>query len=141
VNVTIGGGHDFSAAFVIDESGDDQYFGSRITLGSGNATGMGFLIDNAGNDMYSATSTYALGAAGLLDPTLNAPGSPRRKINSVGVFIDAGGTDMYQVAGRVPTRIGDDRSWTGSQSLDPAISKVERAAGIDGTGDSTIHAR
>jgi hypothetical protein len=141
LNVTIGGGHDFSTAVLIDESGDDHYYGSRITLGAGNATGNGFFADNGGNDTYTASSAYSMGAAGLLDASLNAPGSPRLKTRFLGVFMDAGGMDRYTVNGMPPVNaIGDDRTWLGSQSMAAEIKATERGAGIDGSGDTTFHA-
>jgi hypothetical protein len=139
VNVTIGGGHDLSAGFVIDEEGDDTYYGSRITLGSGYSNGMGFLIDNRGDDAYSANSPLSIGGAGLLETGLADPGSPRRKVKVIGIFIDAGGSDAYEVGGMTPATIGDGRMWTGAQSMDPAVRRIELGSGIDATGDSTLH--
>lgn len=142
VNVTIGGGHDFSSAFLIDESGDDNYVGSRITLGSGNANGRGFFADNGGNDHYAANGPFSLGGAGLRDMELNAPGSPRRRVQTIGVFIDAGGTDDYRVMGAAATDSKDDQAWTKHESpQDPVVFASEHGTGVDGAGDSTLHAR
>lgn len=142
VNVTLGGGHDWSAAFLIDEAGDDDYLGSRITLGSGNANGFGFLVDNAGDDAYETLApTYGTGAAGLRDEALRAPGSPRRKVDTVGVFIDARGTDTYRAAMAVSMDAADDRTWRHSESPEPEIRAMERGAGLDGVGESSLHAR
>ncbi len=142
VNVTLGGGHDWSAAFLVDESGDDDYLGSRITLGSGNANGFGFLVDNGGDDAYETlTPTYGTGAAGLRDEALRAPGSARRKVDTLGVFIDAGGRDTYRAGMMTSMDAGDDRMWRHSESPEPEIRAVERGAGIDGVGESSIHAR
>ena len=142
INVTLGGGHDWSSAFLVDESGNDDYRGSRITLGSGNANGIGWLIDNGGDDHYDANSpTYALGAAGLLDMDLRVAGSSRRKVDTIGVFIDAGGRDDYRAMTMPLVDAADDHAWTRAQSAEPEIAATERGTGLDGTGDSTIHAR
>lgn len=138
VNVTIAGAHDYTAAFLIDESGDDVYMGSRITLGSGNVNGMGFFVDNAGSDQYDARSDYALGNAKLGEG--QEPGGARRKVISLGVFIDAG-TEMddYTIDGMPHMGVGDDSVWRQSQTDDPLISAVELGSGVDGDGESTLH--
>jgi hypothetical protein len=139
VNVTLAGGHDFSVAFLVDEAGNDIYNGSRITLGSGNASGMGFFIDNRGDDSYSAMSPFSFGSAGLRDAELSMPGSARRKIDTIGVFIDAGGTDVYEQAGMAPEDARDGASWLRGQSTDPVVRSTEKGTAIDGSGESTIH--
>ncbi|MCC7386191.1 MAG: hypothetical protein IT384_30390 [Deltaproteobacteria bacterium] len=141
LNVTIAGGHDFSTAMVIDESGSDVYRGSRITLGAGNASGAAFFVDNGGDDDYALLSSYGLGSAGLLDAELAAPGSARRKVDTLGIFIDAGGRDLYREADQTPEDARDDARWLRGQSTDPAVRATERGSGADGTGDSTLHAR
>lgn len=138
VNVTIAGAHDYTAAFLIDESGDDVYMGSRITLGSGNVNGMGVFVDNAGTDQYDVRSAYALGNARLGEG--HEPGGARRKVISLGVFIDAGGEmDSYTLDGTPLMGVGDDSTWRQSQTDDPLISAVELGSGVDGDGESTLH--
>jgi len=144
INVTIAGGHDFSTAAVIDEGGDDRYNGSRITLGSGNVNGIGLFVDNAGDDVYTAKSLYGIGAAGLLEQGSSEPGAPRRRVATTGLFIDASGTDTYADT-ETPSMISaDDTTWGRPQTdaaMDPSRRANERAAGVDGDGDSTIHVR
>lgn len=140
VNVTIAGAHDFTAAFLIDESGDDVYYGSRITLGAGNVNGIGVFVDNAGDDEYRPRNEYGIGNAALSENT--APGNARRKVKSIGVFVDAGGNDLYEVNAMPPVApIGDDRAWQQLRNEDPGVAKNERGTGIDGDGESTLHAR
>lgn len=140
VNVTIAGAHDYTAAFLIDESGDDVYNGSRITLGAGNVNGIGFFVDNAGDDEYRPRTAYGVGNAALSENT--DAGNARRKVRSVGVFIDAGGTDLYEVNGMPPeANLGNDQTWRQAQNMDPAINRNERGSGVDGVGESTLHAR
>lgn len=141
INATLGGGHDYSAAFLIDESGNDIYNGSRITLGSGNSNGRGFFIDNQGDDQYSALSGFAIGSAGLVETGLFELGSPRRRVNTIGLFIDASGNDTYEREGRPPMGIGNNLRWVSAINMDPLVNLVEKGTGVDGTGESTLHAR
>jgi hypothetical protein len=137
VNVTIAGGHDYTAVFLIDEAGDDMYLGSRITIGSGNANGMGFLVDNDGTDLYDAPSLYSIGSAGLLEG--DEPGSAKRKVYSLGVFIDAAGTDTYTMMMMPRMGVGNDTIWRGTNNDDPLVQEVELGTGVDGAGESTLH--
>lgn len=138
INVTLGGGHDFSVAFLIDDDGDDQYHGARITLGAGNSNGRGFLVDNGGADHYRARSTYSMGSAGLLDPNENYRGSPRRRIPSLGVFIDAGGEDVYERLNAPALGPSDDATWLQTNAATAAVALRELGSGVDGEGDSTL---
>jgi hypothetical protein len=142
LNVTYGGGHDFSFAALVDDAGNDLYQGSRITLGSGNANGRGLFVDNGGDDRYATASGYGNGAAGLLDVELARPGSPRRGVDTLGVFIDVGGRDGYAVAGMTPTDARDDATWRRSMTTaDPPVQAVERGVGLDvATGRSGVRA-
>jgi hypothetical protein len=141
INVTQGGGHDFSAAFLIDEAGNDIYNGARITLGCGNSNGMGFFADNGGDDQYSAISGFAIGAGGLVGSDVDFPGSPRHRVNTVGIFMDASGHDTYERQGMMSPMIADDQTWTQVINMDPMVNLVEKGAGVDGQGDTTLHAR
>jgi hypothetical protein len=151
VGVTLGGANDFTAAFLIDESGNDRYHGAFITLGSGYSNGMGFFVDNGGDDRYEVDSTFSLGAAGLglyerdptthqIDPTFF--GSPVRKVKVLGVFIDAGGSDTYRRSMMPAPRMGDESTWQAAVwSSTISDGPVDHGTGIDGTGESTLHAR
>lgn len=143
INVTAGAGHDYTVAFLIDDGGNDTYQTGRITLGAGNVNGMGFLIDNGGDDSYSATQPYSVGAAGLLEAGTMEPGASRRKVDTVGVFIDAAGTDTYEIMGMVPPGVGNDSMWGRPQTAESDAMKrrKERATAIDGVGETTLRAR
>jgi hypothetical protein len=139
VNVTVGGGHDYTAVFLVDEAGNDTYHGARITVGAGNLNGIGVFVDNGGDDAYDVKSAYGVGAAGLLEAF--EPGSPRKKVQTIGLFIDAGGRDEYTVDGAPFEGRGDDQAWVAGQNADPMVNTVEWGAGVDGVGESTLHAR
>ncbi len=141
VNVTIGGGHDYSAAFLIDEAGNDRYFGSRITVGGGNSNGMGFFADNGGDDQYDALAAYSFGAAGLVGTDVDFPGSPRRRVNVIGIFLDAAGTDTYTRSDLPVAGFEDNASWVQFVNTSSIVQTIERGAGIDGTGETSLHVR
>jgi hypothetical protein len=141
IDVTQGGGHDYSAAFLIDESGNDIYNGSRITLGCGNSNGMGFFADNGGDDQYTAISGYAIGAGGLVGTDVDFPGSPRHRVNTIGIFLDGAGHDTYSRMGMMVMGIADDMTWVQKINMDPMVNRVEKGAGVDGVGETTLHAR
>lgn len=139
VNVTLAGAHDYTTAFLIDDGGDDIYAGSRISLGAGNVNGLGFFVDNAGRDQYDLTRDYGLGGAGNLE--LDDPGSARRKVKNLGVFVDAGGDDLYTLGGMPFMTRGNNMSWTDSENMDPDVAATEIGVGLDGEGDSSLRAR
>ena len=58
------------------------------------------------------------------------------------MFIDAGGTDDYRVMGAAATDSRDDQAWTKHETpQDPVVYASEHGTGVDGAGDSTLHAR
>jgi hypothetical protein len=126
---------------LIDESGNDVYNGSRKSVGAGNSSGFGLLVDNAGDDTYSGMAANVFGNAGLIGSDVDFAGSPRRLVDVIGIFIDAGGTDAYDVAGMSTAAMHDDASWIQFVNMDPMINLIEHGSGVDGTGESTIHAR
>jgi hypothetical protein len=139
INVTLGGGHDFSAAVLVDQAGNDEYHGSRITLGCGNSNGRGFFVDHGGQDDYRARSRYSMGSAGLLDPNENFLGSSRRRVPTMGVFIDAAGTDLYAQTATPTPGIMNDAAWLQTNAATVAITQRELGTGVDGDGDGTLH--
>jgi len=86
--VGIGGGHDFSNSFLLDEGGNDTYSSAPHSLGGGNECGIGVIVDYAGDDNYLTTHTGSMG---------NGYFSDGRNRGSWGVFLDLGGTDTYAV--------------------------------------------
>ncbi|MFH1676636.1 MAG: hypothetical protein ABIC40_06380, partial [bacterium] len=112
-NVCMGGGHDFSNSFFLEEGGDDRYTNipeissgfPGIALGAGNDNGSGFFIDYAGNDKYDNPNANTIGHGNYFSGRLRG---------SWGVFIDLGGTDTYApeksaegVANSVTWSLGD----------------------------------
>ncbi len=85
--VGVGGGHDFSNTFFLEEGGNDTYTSSAHSLGAGNDCGTGVFVDYAGDDNYLTTHQMSIGNGNYLD---------FRNRGSWGAFLDLGGTDTYQ---------------------------------------------
>ncbi len=96
INMAQGAGHDFSLGYLIDKNGDDKYVSPNLSLGGGNSNGMGFFADCGGNDSYEVRekANIVLGKASLES---HLKGSWREAEFTIGIFIDRGGTDSYNV--------------------------------------------
>ncbi|MEN8151080.1 MAG: hypothetical protein ABFS86_14770, partial [Planctomycetota bacterium] len=94
--VGTGGAHDFAVGILVDRAGDDYYAGSGGTQGGALTNSFALLLDGGGNDGYCpAKVTHTLGG-----------GRSARGMGSIGLFIDAGGKDLYG------TREPNGTSWT-----------------------------
>jgi hypothetical protein len=127
VATSIGVGHDLSVAWHIDSGGNDHYRAPGLSLGSGNVNGYGFLVNLGGDDTYLARGEPTLGA-GNLSGEANQPGNPRRQRQTIGIFLDVGGTDRYRVGDKDLAR--DSRAWKHKGSTDPTLT-TEHGAGLD----------
>jgi len=129
-NVSLGSGHDFSVGVAIDESGDDVIRSTSLGLGASNCQGIGVWADNAGNDTYLETSTYSVGLGNQSGECNEATG--RTVYRSIGIFVDAGGTDAYTwVEGDVRTPADDSAfGWEANGS------STEHGGAVDGSGAS-----
>ena len=126
MNVTLGGGHDYSIAWMIDRAGDDIYRAPNLSIGAGNDEGAGIFADAAGTDTYECTSDFAFGNA-------HASGDAFRGMSgTLGLFMDADATDSYTDPTTPPP--ANDTSWT--QTHTGAAS--ESGAGVDRTGELGI---
>jgi hypothetical protein len=127
LNVTLGGGHDFSNAFLLDDDGDDVYFAPNLSLGAGNEDGFGLLLDRRGDDAYTCSSNFSLGNAHV-SPDSGA----RRTFPTAGLFLDADGTDTWD---RPDTTLpANDAVWTQRMH---AAETFEYGAGVDRTAGVT----
>jgi hypothetical protein len=127
VDTSYGVGHDFSVSWFIDDAGDDTYNAPGLSIGSGNSCGWGFFIDVSGNDHYAAAGQPTMGDYG--DPTdcSFTTGS------TLGVLVDAGGTDSFEVAAMPVSRAGQ----TVTAMPDPMAPQAKGVA-LDGTGTVLI---
>lgn len=127
---SVGTGHDFSSAWLIDRDGDDLYLAPNLSLGSGNAGGFGALADLGGTDTYDAPSSLTFGNASIETPGDEA----RRMSGTVGFFLERGGTDVYTRPMLAP--VANDADWT--QEMHPGESEhgvgIDRASGRVGAG-------
>jgi hypothetical protein len=98
--VSQGCGHDYAFGLLWDVKGNDNYSAYSLSQGAGNANGIGLLFDESGRDGY------------LNKEPLNTQGygNPRREFGSLGIFIDASGTDFYSMTG-LDSTIGNSSLW------------------------------
>lgn len=93
--VSQGCGHDFGFGMLWDVKGNDNYSAYSLSQGAGNADGIGILIDESGTDGY--LNKFPGNTRGY--------GNPRREYGSIGIFIDASGSDYYSLPGNDSTFI------------------------------------
>lgn len=122
-NVTLGGGHDLSVSWFVDRAGNDEYHAPNLSIGAGNVAGAGFFADAAGDDSYECSSDFSFGNA-----SVDADDTLRQAIGTLGIFLDADGTDTHSRPSTPPPE--NDASWTQSRHTD---RPGERGAGIDRT--------
>lgn len=98
-NFLLGGSYLYSAAWLLDGGGDDQYVESFYGLGTGVLNGWGYFCD-MGNGVDSYTiplnaddNEKTLGRGYLSDEA--AEGSDNETQTTFGLFIDCGGADTY----------------------------------------------
>ncbi|MCC7540154.1 MAG: hypothetical protein IT379_28305, partial [Deltaproteobacteria bacterium] len=107
MNAMLGAGHDFSIAWLVDRDGADQYVAPNLALGAGNAGGTGIFGDAHGIDRTSPATAFSRGNA-----SVETPGDPaRRASGTIGIFLDADGTDLYEGPG-AGIFIGDEMQWS-----------------------------
>ncbi len=123
ISQCLGNGRDLSNAVFIDIEGDDEYIVPDRSGGCGNVNGFGLFVDMRGDDAYDIRSGISMGRGDLAEVAGNLV---REKMDSTGVFIDAGGTDVYSSAKELPFEPMDDASWG------IASKPGEMSIGIDG---------
>jgi len=135
IGVMQGSGHDFSTGVMINEAGNDTYSFSSLGMGASNCNGIGLAVDNGGDDHYSSPSTSGWGVGNLSGECIDT----RPESRAMGIMIDAGGSDTYDAPDTVDggfVRPADDSLWGHRQHG----SDYEHGGGIDGTGESGVHA-
>jgi hypothetical protein len=131
---SIGLGHDFSASLHLDEGGDDFYRAPGLSLGSGNINGIGCLVNSGGNDTYEAAGDPTLGAGNYSAEAMF--GMDRQDAPTIGIFVDAGGSDAYLVGGM--SRALDDTTWSYEPQPypPPQMVETEHGCGADAANGS-----
>jgi hypothetical protein len=98
--VGIGCGHDLAVGLFYEGGGNDSYTTEWLTMGVGNTNGIGIFYEAAGNDAYQIKNTHNkaihLGWGDYFK---------RRRQQSIGLFLDLGGEDIYSGVG------GQERVW------------------------------
>lgn len=111
--VSEGSGHLAGVGVLRDEAGDDSYLALRTSQGYALESGLGMLRDESGDDTYdyyeaapldTAAGYQRPGSGGVLDDSGLCDRLPRMlqgtatTAGSVGVLVDAGGSDHYRGA-------------------------------------------
>ena len=127
----LGSGDGFGMGLVIEEVGNDTYRAGPQSLGTGNFNGAGLFIDNDGNDSYdNIVSERTMGKATLPELGLS---TERENARTIGLFVDANGSDQYPSGERGP---GSNTSWT---QVTPGEPRYEWGIGADGMGGSGVN--
>ncbi|MFO0747924.1 MAG: hypothetical protein U1F43_20025 [Myxococcota bacterium] len=129
----MGAGHDFTLGLLVNEQGDDRYHFAGLAVGASNCNGIGIFVDNGGDDTYDTTSDYGSGMGNISDECAAA----RPDARSIGIMLDAGGSDTYTYPESTFAVPHDDTTWGHITHALPS----EHGAGVDGTGETGIHAR
>lgn len=141
IHSTLGLGHDFSSALLVEQSGNDVYRGPSRSLGAAKCHGYGLFVDRDGADQYTVSDDRAIGWATDYD---GSPGDcgKYKVVASYGFFLDTGGNDSYSKPSVVKPKVGlcqDGKSWV---SDDPSDTEAkELSGGIDAaSGDPGVSA-
>lgn len=107
-------GHDFTVALLLNVGGDDHYQSGPEGIGYSINRSFAFAIDVGGDDTYVLEEEAAPGTARYDDRFANYDGVSTylADADSLGLFLDVGGTDSYDTA-----RGADNTNW-----LDPEDS-------------------
>lgn len=103
-----GCGHDYSAGMLIDRHGNDTYSAYDLSQGAGSANGAGLLIDSQGDDRYFIKNPG--NSQGF--------GDSRRDFGSIGLMLDLGGVDQHVGNGRENYYWRTKSRWGGGMDLD-----------------------
>ncbi len=126
ISQCLGNGRDLSNAVFIDLDGDDKYTVPDRSGGCGNINGFGLFVDLRGDDTYEILKPITMGRGDLAEVQGNLV---REKMDSTGVFIDAGGDDGYSYEIELPFIPGNNSVWG------IATKPGEMSLGIDGEFD------
>ncbi len=135
ISVQMGSGHDFSTGILINEAGNENYVFAGLAMGASNCNGMGLVVDNGGDDHYSSSTTSGWGVGNMSGECIDTRPSSR----SMAIMIDAGGSDTYDAPDSVEggfVQPANDSLWGHRQHN----HDYERGGGIDGSGESGVHA-
>ena len=86
VNVTMGGGHDFSLGAMLSSGGADELHAPSLALGASNCNGVGVFVDTSGDDRYVMGSDLAAGLGNVSSECIGA----RPDAVSIGIMLDGG---------------------------------------------------
>lgn len=131
VNMMLGAGHDIGLGVLIKEKGNDEYHIPSLGAGVSNCNGIGLFVENGGHDTYTASSDLTLGVGNIGGECVGTrPYAP-----SIGIFIDAGGKDVFEWPESTYPAPGDGKTWGYARGN----MEFEFGSGLDREGESGIH--
>gem|GEM_PF-1212612 len=130
-NMSMGSGHDYSLGVLINEKGDNEYKLTTLAAGSSNCNGIGLFVDNAGNDSYTATSDKNSGMGNVSTECI----MERPNAVSIGIMLDAGGTDRYNYPMSMFDIPMDNSTWGHQRNG----LESEYGSGLDTEGETGVH--
>jgi hypothetical protein len=130
-------GWDFTIAYFEDDGGDDLYDAGIISLGTAEIRSNALFLEMGGDDVYKVNwKTLKLGASdyrkGYRYPNRYSPYIFSRYTKNIGIFLDLGGNDRYELRGKVEGNesiYGNNRFW-----LQPVESDTTYGYGNFGIG-------
>ena len=134
VSVNQGSGHDYSLGVLINEGGDDVYRITGLSSGASNCNGIGLFVDNGGDDLYLAVSDRSSGVGNISNECL----ATRPDAVSIGIMLDAGGTDDHMYPAMVDPNFvlpSNGGTWGWEAFGLPS----EHGGGVDGDDETGIH--
>lgn len=107
--LTLGTGKDYSIGICIDNSGNDRYKALDFSMGAIMGSGTGLFIDDSGDDSYEMFEHYP----GIADVSAYG-GEENNRMHAIGIFIDAGGEDVYKTVKEPKPAVecGNKRTWS-----------------------------
>ncbi|MFB6262246.1 MAG: hypothetical protein ABEL76_01285 [Bradymonadaceae bacterium] len=121
-----GYGEAFGWGVFHESRGDDTIHYANPGGGVGQRGGYGIAVDARGSDTHDLGNSQTRIGPGFARDA-NRGGSPFKGELSVGIFLEAGGSDSYSVGTVTGTNIGDGTTW---RQPDPPTS-VNKGVGVD----------
>jgi hypothetical protein len=125
IRQSMGHGRDWSIAWFEDAAGNDWYQGARTTLGTSHINSLSFFWDRHGDDVYIGKGpTFG-------ESEIEASGSVRDWLLTLGMFVDGGGKDRYYM-------LPGDESYEASNTFTGEITDLSTLTPLDFAGDGKM---
>lgn len=125
IRQSMGHGRDWSLAWFEDAAGNDWYQGARTTLGTSHINSISVFWDRHGDDVYIGKGpTFG-------ESEIEASGSVRDWLPTLGIFIDGGGKDQYYL-------LPGDESYEASNTFIGEVTDLTKLTPLDFAGDGKM---